>query len=202
MQELVTSYLLINKKCPLPMVGSLVVTDGNAVSHFGEMKIAAPVPHIQLNINEIAATDFVNYIASQKNIAYNEAKQNLDAFCNRIKTLKPNDEFPVQSIGKFYVDGSGKLQFKNVQLSPAFLPITNAQRVIHPNSSHEMLVGDTQTTSFAMTEFYTESDKRLPSRWWIWAIILFAIAALVFVIYLNDKNSNQLFGIAQSYQLG
>ncbi|HNJ30135.1 MAG TPA: hypothetical protein PLQ40_14340, partial [Ferruginibacter sp.] len=57
-----------------------------------------------------------------------------------------------------------------------------AERVIHPNAEHSMLVGDRETTNTVMTE-YLSAGEITPNRWWIWAIILAAAALLALLFY-------------------
>ena len=201
MQDLITTYLFKNNKCPLPTVGALHIIEGNATSLFGEIKIAAPVPDIQFGEKEIPPADFIKYIASQKNISVDEAAMRLHEYCETLKQIEDGIQLLLGEIGKFYMTSDGNLQFKKAQIPAAFMPAVTAERIIHPNDSHAMLVGDTQTTNTVMSDFFNEEELQPKNPWWIWAIILFVLAAIVILIYYNDKNSNATYGNAQSYTL-
>ncbi|MEP6712532.1 MAG: hypothetical protein ABJA37_08960 [Ferruginibacter sp.] len=199
MQQLITSYLFKNKNCPLPEVGTLHIIEGNAVSAFGEIKITAPVAEIQLSTNEIPASHFIKYIAAKKNITIDDAAQRLGQYCQKLNQIQEGTELPLTGAGTFYVTNDGSLQFKPTPVAGVFFPAVAAERIIHPNDSHAMLVGDTHTTNTVMSDFYNEGEAKPRSRWWLWAIALAVLAAMLLVIYFNDKNSNASFGNAQSY---
>ncbi|MBS1496281.1 MAG: hypothetical protein JSU03_01330 [Bacteroidetes bacterium] len=200
MQDIIVSYLFKNKNCPLPSVGALCLTEGNASADFGNMKIEAPAAKILYSAEEVPVTDFVNYIAYKKNINKDEALLALKEFCRKIKYLHPGEKILLEAAGRFHKDSSGTLQFEQSDFPKAFAPDVFAQRVIHPNDSHQMLVGDTQTTTGKMTELL--KDEISPTnRWWIWGILIFILAAAIILFYLNDANSNAAFGIAQPYNL-
>lgn len=199
MTDLIISYLYKNKKCPLPSVGSLHIIDANAVSLFGEVKIAAPVPVVQFSTKEMPCTHLINYITTQKNISVDDAIARLNEYCKMLKEMDADAELPLGNAGKFYMNAGGTLQFKQAEIPVSFMPMVTAQRIIHPNDSHKMLVGDTQTTNTVMSEFFNEEEIRPVKRWWIWAILLFVLVAVLLVIYYNDKNRNAAFGNAQSY---
>jgi hypothetical protein len=75
-----------------------------------------------------------------------------------------NEELPFSSAGSFYRDENEDLQFKTVSLPGAYFPEVVAERVIHPDVAHNILVGDTETNSAAMTELLNtgEEKKRFP----------------------------------------
>jgi uncharacterized protein YpmS len=56
--------------------------------------------------------------------------------------------------------------------------------VIHKNSEHAVLVGDRETTSSVMNQFYSEEETTTKSNAWkIIAIILLAIALVLLFFY-------------------
>ncbi len=201
MEALLINYLFINKKCPLPGVGALHLVNTNASSAIGEMTITAPAPAIRFNNSEIPATHLIHYIATHNGISIDESITTLNNYCNRLNSLEADSELPIEGAGKFFVDADGNLDFTQTELNASFLPVVKAQRVIHPNESHSILVGDTQTTNTVMSDFYNEEEVKPRQRWWIWALAIFAVAVMVLLIYFNDKNSNGSFGNAQSYTL-
>lgn len=196
MQDLIASYLFKNKKCPLPTVGSLSVVESHAVADYGEISIIPPVPSIQFSSKAEPASDFIHFIADQKKTTNEEALNAVKEFCFKLSRLDVHTEVPIASAGKFYINSSGSLQFKQTHLPGSFFPSVNAERVVHPNDSHKMLVGDTHTTTSIMTDFFNEEEISIRNRWWLWAILLFIIAACLIMFYLNDQNSNELFGVA------
>ena len=201
MEALLINYLFINKKCPLPGVGALHLINTHASSAIGEMKITAPAPAIRFSQTEIPAPHLIHYIATQKIISIDESITALNNYCNRLNSLEADSELPLEGAGKFFINADGNLRFTQTDINAAFVPVVKAQRVIHPNETHSMLVGDTQTTNTVMSDFYNEEEVKPRQRWWIWALVIFAVAVIVLLIYFNDKNRNGSFGNAQSYTL-
>ena len=201
MQHLITAYLFKNKKCPLPSVGALHIAEGNATSFFGEVKIAAPMPAIHFSTTEIPAAHFIKYIALQKNISVDDAALKLNEFCKPLQFMEADKEVALGDAGKFFTAADGILQFAPIEIPTGFLPPVTAQRIIHPNHSHAMLVGDTQTTNTEMSGYFSEEQILPKKRWWLWALLLMVLAALLIIIYYNDKKHNAAYGNAQSYTL-
>ncbi|MBL0146223.1 MAG: hypothetical protein IPP48_11050 [Chitinophagaceae bacterium] len=65
------------------------------------------------------------------------------------------------------------------------MPSAHAERVIHEAAEHNMLVGDKETTTTQMTEYYADTSV-VKDRWWIWTIILGfgGIAAILFYYFV------------------
>jgi hypothetical protein len=196
MQELIISYLFQYRKCPLPGVGSLLIKEEGANVYHGEKKIVAPRPFIEFSDEQLPADDLLRYIAARKNISVNAAEKNLRDYCHTLSGLQQGSGSLLDDVGRFYVDENGKLVFSSLEIPAAFLPAVPAERAIHPNDEHEMLVGDTKTTSTVMSEFYNVEDRKRNNRWWIWAAALCVIATIVSIIYFNDQRRNDAFGNA------
>lgn len=200
MQELIASYLLQYKKCPLPGVGSLAVRRTEATIIAGEKRIAAPAEEIIFSHDELNADDLHDFIAAQKGISKDEAAYQLGRYCEELKSLQGSDKATIQSTGEFYRDADGSLAFIPVQPLFAAQDIY-AEKVIHPDTSHAILVGDTETTNVAMNEYYAEEEPKARSRWWIFALIIFVIAAALIGFYLIDPAHNSSFGISHKYDV-
>ena len=195
MQQFITAYLFQNKICPLPGLGTLAIVTKPSESDFIHKQILAPVPTIQFSEAETSTTDLVNYISVKESYTNSEAETALHNFSAELKSGKA-----VEGVGKFSVNTSGNIVFEAEPLPAYFTPAIHAERVIHPEADHNILVGDKETTAAVMTEYYAEEPVK-KDRWWIWAIVLAAIAIAVIVIYVNDKNSSAVFGNAIDYKL-
>jgi hypothetical protein len=62
-----------------------------------------------------------------------------------------------------------------------------AERVIHKDAEHAILVGDKETTNVEMTEYYTDETAVAKDKWWIWAIVLGVVAISVIAYYLSQN---------------
>ena len=80
------------------------------------------------------------------------------------------------------------LHFKHTPLPASFFPDAPAQRVIHPDTPHQMLVGDTETNSATMTEILNQETigKR---KWGIAAFVFAILGATIILIYFINTHS-------------
>ena len=200
MEELIELYLFRNKKCPLPALGVLEMTSGNAVAMYREGKIEAPVPSIKLSEASHNADDFIKYIAGKQQVSINEANSMLTAYCRKLQNMDAYEETKLPHAGKFYVNSDGNLVFKAIEVPAVFLPELTVERVIHPAVAHSMMVGDKQTTTTEMAAFFTEADPVTKDRWWIWALALAIVAAAGIFFYFNSGVVSSTVGSSRIIQ--
>jgi len=192
MEKLLATYLFQHKICPLPTIGSLVLCAGNAQPIPGEKRMLAPFPFIELSRKEVSAFALTDFIAKQQNISTAKAQDLLAHYCETIKQLPPFGERGLASAGSFYVDETAQLHFKSSSMPVAYFPEAVAERVIHLDASHEMLVGDTQTNTVAMSELLNE-EAPVKNRWWITALVL-ALIGFAFIFYYYNHHPLGGFG--------
>jgi CCDC81-like prokaryotic HU domain 2 len=200
MQHLIASYLFQNKYCALPGIGTLSLTAGKAATDFLDKKIKAPLTSIIFSETGNKTDGLQEYIAATTSSDKYEATEALEYFCDGIKkSLHNNESITLESIGQFFVDGSGSIKFQPVDLPKAFLQDVNATRVIHPEAEHAILVGDKESTNTLMNEYFSDAPVK-KSRWWIWAIVIVSIALLALLIYSNSLNASSMAGNAMPIQ--
>lgn len=198
MENLLTSYLYSHKNCPLPTVGALIIQNSSAAGEYSEKKMLSPVPAIQFVSREINADELLQYISLKKNMDVQQVSDLLSSYCDRLLQMQPYEEIALGSAGNFYTTPEGVLQFKATPLPAAFLPAVPADRVIHPDASHTMLVGDTQTNTATMAELLNQGDARRPK--WVWlAAGLAAAGLLAIVLYMMNQPGNT-FGNSSGIQ--
>ncbi|MEI8060082.1 MAG: hypothetical protein WCG67_07995 [Ferruginibacter sp.] len=196
MQQLIASYLFQHKVCPLPGLGTLLVTSGHAETNFLNKSILAPQPAIVFETKETPTDALVDYIAFQSNINNYTAIETLGQFVNQlVTTIQSGQSVLLNGVGNFSITSSGMVVFEQVQLSEFFTPTVTAERVIHPDAEHIILVGDKETTNTQMTEYFSEVTVH-KSRWWIWAILLFVIAITFLMVYFRGEGTLSRFGNA------
>ncbi len=196
MQNKIASFLFQHKTCPLPGLGTLSVTHTGAEVDFGNKQIHAPKAAIRFDEAETDATALISYLSATTGADAQEAEQALEHFCDGLKT---GEEKTWDSIGSFYVDASGKINFTPEEIPAAFIQPVIAERVIHPDAAHQMLVGDKETTTTVMTELLNEKPEA-KDLWWIWAIVLGVISLAVLLIYFTQfKGDTGTFGNAVNY---
>jgi hypothetical protein len=81
----------------------------------------------------------------------------------------------------------GDISFETYHAPFEFFTAVTAERVIRPDARHSILVGDQEKTNYEMSELLGDVHKERES-WWIYAIIIAAIALLVlfFHLYRSD----------------
>jgi hypothetical protein len=195
MHELIASYLFQHRTCPLPGLGTLTITETEAVSNFSDQLITAPVPNLQFNTKETNADSLLNYLSVKTAKPVNECASSLQDFCTGLQKGALSGNAVLEGVGYFYTAGNGSLQFNQQALPEDFRPSIPAIRVIRANAEHNVLVGDKETTNTAMTDYFSEVPVTR-SRWWIWAIVITALSAGLIVVYLTDPAGNIQFGNA------
>ncbi len=200
MQKLLADYLFQHKQCSLPEIGTLYIRNTSASSIFGERKISAPIPVIEFDENVDSSENVEAYIALQKNITRGEAAHLLRKMAEDIQALQLGERLEIPNAGKFYKDENEKIGFIAEEAPTHFLPQVAAERVVHPNDSHTMLVGETETNTAAMAEYYAEEEPSMKSKWWIFAIISFALAAAAVGFYASNKNADSFFGASNKIE--
>ena len=194
MHHLIASYLFQNKTCPLPGLGTLSVNTGNAALDFLNTAIKAPASTITFDTKENDASHLLDYIAAKTNSTVFETINKLGQFCNNLKAATiANHPATLDGVGNFFSDSSGNINFQPNSLPTYFFQPVKAVRVIHPQTEHNILVGDKETTNTLMTEYFTEAPVK-KNRWWIWAIVLGAIGLLAILYYISNTNFSALFG--------
>ena len=194
MQNQIASYLFQHKTCPLPGLGTLSVLHSGAEADFTNKSISAPKSFIEFSETETDATGLLNYLAVTSGGSTYEVSEALDHFCDNLRNnMTQLPDVHVESVGSFFVDASGKINFKQQELPAAFAQPVFAERVIHPDAEHQILVGDKETTNTIMTEFLAPKAET-KDRWWIWAIVLGAIGLLALIIYFTELKGATPFG--------
>ena len=198
MHHLIASYLFQNKTCPLPGLGTLSIVQLNAETDFSNTAIKTPAPNIVFDSKETDADNLLDYIASKTHFTALELIEMLAQFGNNIKTaVIANTPAALNGVGNFFTDVSGNINFKPGNLPAAFLQPVKAERVIHPQAEHNILVGDKETTNTVMTEYFSDETPVKKSRWWIWAIVIGIIALVMILIYLiNNVALSSMLGNA------
>ena len=91
---------------------------------------------------ETDADGLLNYLSASNGISKNEVLESLEHFCERLKKeMTDKADVKLEGIGNFFVGASGKIGFKQEELPVAFLQPVFAERVIHPDAEHQLLVG-------------------------------------------------------------
>ena len=201
MQQLLANYLFQYKTCPVLELGTLHIESVSAASEIGSQTINPPINNISFSQDISDIKNLTEYIAANKNISVEEAAYQLKNISQEITNLGENREFLIAGVGMFSKNINENLIFTPVETNAAYSLPVYAERVIHPDDSHAILVGDKETDRNSMTEFFTEPEPVKKNKWWIWAAALFVLSIVLISVYLNNENQNKSFGISHKYEL-
>jgi hypothetical protein len=180
MHKLIATYLFQQKQCPLPGLGHLYIQQIPAETNFVNKQINAPQSVVKFSSTQVDDENFLNYVTKVNNA-------NSTFIKDELQQLFAKNNFVIYGVGEF-TNKNGKLDFVPERINPLFSQPTHAERVVHENEAHNMVVGDTETTTTAMTEYFAE-DEIKKDYWWVWAIVLGGISiAAVCIYYLAGIN--------------
>lgn len=189
MQNLITSYIIQARECMLADVGRFKINDISAESDIINKQIAPPLLDISFASREEKISDgLIKYVADKKMISSTQALTDIKAWCKDTKNKLINGEdislFPLGVLKK---GPSGNVFIPDSSPVIFFGPVS-AERVIHQNSVHAMLVGDKQTTSSIMNDYLqVEKIIKKNNAWKILAILLFVIALFFLIIHFYEN---------------
>ncbi len=189
MQDLITSFLVQTKECSLPGIGKFSIVTTPAELDIARKKMFPPLDEILYTGKpDKISEDLVKYISIKKGLSQTEALETIKTWCKDAKEkLNTGEKIIFGSIGNLQKNASGNI-FLQVEKPFNFFEPVPAERVIHKNTEHAVLVGDKETTSSVMNQFLQEEEivKRFP--WKIKAIILLAIALVILFIHFYSHS--------------
>ncbi len=179
MYSIIAPSFFQKKKCVLPGIGRLSLVTHAAETDFYNTQIKAPR-------QEIVFTSGTEANIFNEFSAISEMMQ---------RHLDEEGSVALHGVGTFTKDTTGAISFAPIQIDNDFTQPVTAERVIHKDAPHAILVGDKETTNVVMAEYYTE-ETVAKDRWWVWALVLgsIAIAALIlYIIKYGFNNFSSLF---------
>ncbi len=184
MQDLITSFLIQSKKCSLPGIGKFSITTTPAEADIANKLISPRSDEIIFTDKpEKISEELVKYVSHKKNIDQTEAREKIKGWCRDAKDkLNAGEKIIFETIGALQKNAGNIVLQTEKQFN--FFEAVVAERVIHKNAEHAMLVGDKKTTSVAMNQFLQKEEIIKKSPWKIAAIILFVIAIAILFIHL------------------
>lgn len=196
-------YLISTGALPLPGLGTLRVQEEPASYQVAEKQFLPPVFRFLLDPEEgQSPRPLFDWIAVSLSVGENEAIESLNAFANHIKyELGQTKRSVWEGVGTFKKDLAGGLSFQSEEIKPYGLDPLVAEKVIHTNATHTMLVGDRERTSEEMTAWLEGEETR---RDWpmIIAWVLLGISLLIAGYqFTKGKGSKAPFGNEQPLRL-
>ena len=192
MIDTLNNYLVQHKSISIPGLGTIYVERIPAQTDFVNKQILPPSFHFRFDrFFDSPHKDFFTFLAKKKNIADYEAiklynEWALD-FRNRIRN---NEVIEWDGVGRLEQESSGDVVFHPYSAIPSHLKPVFAERVVRNNAQHTMLVGDKETTNVEMTELLSEETFVEKESWWIYALIIAAVALVAIFFYFNSNGMN------------
>ncbi|NML23348.1 hypothetical protein HHL16_20885 [Pseudoflavitalea sp. G-6-1-2] len=196
MTEVLTSYLLQNKSLSIPGLGTIYIERIPAQTDFVNKQILPPGYHFRFDkYFDAPDKDFFTYISRVKDIADYEAIKWYNEWAYEFRGRLRNDTEEVwPNVGSFRKDSSGEIAFQSAGAIPTYEKPSPATRIVRTHTQATMLVGDREVTrdiihqdgeNFAEETVYREKDS-----WWIYALIIGAIAASALFFHFYKKGFN------------
>jgi hypothetical protein len=211
MTEALTSYLLQHKSISIPGLGTVYIERIPAQTDFVNKQILPPSYHFRFDkYFDAPDKEFFTYLAQQKDIADYEAIKWYNEWAYELRNKLRTDEMVEwKGVGALRKDISGEIVFEAAGAIPSSQKPAPATRVIHGNTQHTMLVGDQQVTREITQEEttttnypeYPEETEVEKSSWWIYALIIAAIA-LSIIFFQFYKNGFSTSGTGNQQRIG
>jgi hypothetical protein len=199
MQKWVVEHFLQNHQVVLQGLGKLSLQYHTTHYDFGAQSLSSPKPYILFSKSKIEDSALAKFVAQKEKISETEASKKVNDFIVEIRNLSKQEKYFLPNIGFFTLNETAELIFESTTLSNEFFPPVNATKVVHPTDTHEILVGDTQTNTAVMSEYYANDSRIKKISWWVWALVFAVIGfgTLFYSLYKNGSK-NSFFGNTQS----
>lgn len=187
MQKIIASYLVQKKECNLPGIGNFKINMVPASLDVANKKMFPPAAEIIFSEGDVhLQRDLVNYVSTRQKVDEQQAAENITKWChNASESLDAGEKINFESIGSLQKNTAGNI-FLRAKKEFRLYDAVSAERVVHKNEEHAVLVGDTQTTSAAMSEYYkTDTVFERKISWKTWAIVLGSLSLLALIIHFS-----------------
>lgn len=169
MEYIIAPVLFQQKSCRIPGIGTLSLEQGITSVDFINSKLLRSLPVIRFKLETGEGYGYNEFTALGQMIR---------------KELDVKGQMVLAGIGTFSKKLDGNISFDPISLRKDYFPEVAAERVIRLDATHTILVGDKETDSVVMTEFYAEKPRQR-DYWRLWSLLLacLGIGTLVFYIY-------------------
>ena len=201
MYNILNNYLFLNKSIPVPGLGTIYMESLPATIDASTRSILPPVYHIRFDkFSDSPEKNLFSYLSSQQNISDYEALRQYNDFAYSLRDrLNYFREAPWEGLGALIKDDMGEIHFESTIANPFFLQAVPAEKVVHANAKHMLLVGDRERSSREMSDWFAEEPIHGNRLWWLVAL-LGGIAA-VFVIMFHFSSHGWNVGSTSNQQV-
>jgi nucleoid DNA-binding protein len=190
MTDVLNSYLLQNNHIQIPGFGSIYIQIKPVTTDFVNKQLFPSSFSYRFDKhNDTPDEELYSYLAYKKGILESQAVELYNEFVSHLRSqVKSEGYFEWQGVGVFKQDANGEILFEEQRQALPLAPVP-AKRVIRKDSQHAILVGDKEKTNVQMSEMLNEEELVVvkKDRWWIYAIILFAIGLIAIFIHFYQN---------------
>ena len=180
-------FLALHHHLSLPGIGNFNVQQIPASIDIANRCVNPPISKINFS-DEIPPADksFFHFLAQELNIDEVQAIKSFTDFTAHLQSeINDYKTVVLENFGKIYKHSSGVLHFEQ-EVTPEYLPVLTAERVIRKNSTHTVMVGENEKTSDEMHVALNEEKEVVEvDRWWIPAVVLGLIGIAALIYYYN-----------------
>ncbi len=197
MLSVLHTYLILHKSLSVPGLGTIYVERTPAQSDFVNKQIIPPSYHYRFDrYFDSPDKEFFHFLASRKNIAEYEAIRWYNDWAADLReTVRNNQPVELPEVGRIMQDETGEIHFEPFANIASGLEPVAAERLIRINATHQMIVGEKETTSAEMSRYYEEQKVVEKESWWIYALIIGAISLIaIFFHFYKHGNSVESTG--------
>jgi len=190
MISVLNSYLIQHKSICIPGLGTIYLEKIPAINDFSNRQLLPPSYKFRFDkYFDAPDKEFFSFLASNQDMAEYEAIKLYNEFAYDLRDrIRKEEKFEWPQVGVLTRDGAGEIQFKSELIQPGFVRPVEAIRVIRPDARHAIIVGDQQLTTDHMTELLLNEEViEEKASWWLYAIIVFAIALVIIFIYFYQN---------------
>jgi len=201
MIQLVNNYLLQHKSVSIPGLGTIYVERVPAQSDFINRQLLPPAYHFRFDkYFDDPEKEFFTFLATSKNIPEYEAIKLYNEWALNIRNgIDTEHNTLLEGIGALKRNASGDIVFEPFSALKTYDVAVPAERIIRTNARHAMIVGDMETTTMEMTDYLQEVHKEKAS-WWIYALIIVAVALVAIFFHYFINGSDAPFGNHQTIE--
>jgi hypothetical protein len=190
MFEVLNQYLMQHKSISIPGLGSLVAETIPAVTDFTNKRLLP----VQLKFRydkyfDAPDREFFTYLGRKKNMADFEAIKWYSEFAYELRhRIRTEEQAAWEGVGIFKKDIGGDVVFEPFVPQHELYEAVKAERVIHSNAKHSILVGDKEKTNYEMSEWLSDEVHVEKESWWVYALILAAIGLSLLFFHLYSAH--------------
>ena len=188
MQEHLYEFLVLNKQISLPGIGTIRLKKQPATYEFTNRQFISPQYSFQLESgSDKPSMKLFAWLSAYLNISELDAIRMVNDFSFKLKqTIVEMGEASFENVGVFRRDLAGNYSLKTFsELINQDQPVS-AEKVIREKEVHTVLVGEKETTSQEMHEYFADTPVKKDYTWII-ALVLTFVSLMFIGWHFSDK---------------